>query len=85
MELGLSISHVTRAISLENVCEYPLDPFFVDFMSAKPELELFFAHTLAYFYERKNIQAKSRGGTDFKAVHSLNLFLILAPAVVIYD
>lgn len=23
---GLSISHLTRAISVENVCEHPLDP-----------------------------------------------------------
>lgn len=27
LELGLSISHLTRPISMENVCEHPLDPF----------------------------------------------------------
>lgn len=37
LEPGLSISHLTRAISMENVCEHPLDPFFfVVFIFAKP-------------------------------------------------
>lgn len=49
LEPGLSISHLTRAISMENVCEHSLDPFFVVFISAKPGRTLFFAHASVNF------------------------------------
>lgn len=53
LQLGLSISHLTRAISVENVCEHPLDPFFVVFIIAKPECKLFFSHASVCFNDKK--------------------------------
>jgi len=53
LDLGLSISHLTRAITKENVCKYPLDLFFVVFIPAKPEHMLSFTHTLVYYKKKK--------------------------------
>lgn len=63
---------------MENVCEHPLDPFFVVFISANPERKLFFAH--AFKKDQNN-----REETDFWSRSLIKFLLILAPAVVIND
>ena len=52
LEPGLSISHLTRAISIENVCEHSWPFFFVVFIFAKPERMLSFAHALVYSHNK---------------------------------
>lgn len=63
LQPGLSISHLTRAISMENVCEHPPDPFFVVFVSAEPERKLFFAH--AFICVKKRTKQIDFGASNF--------------------